>query len=612
MGKIKVGVLVFLLFVQLGFMAIPAGVTDVDYDLTAVDVFSAAGTGNDAGTVSADPAIVEEVRDIIVSDYPMEIPPGVLEATTIPDMLDALGDPYAHYLRTAEFTDLMNVINMSFVGIGVVLNDHSEGIAISQVFQGGPAAEAGLRPGDILISADGVDLQGKSCMESAVLLRGEVGTQIELCFSRDGETLTVFLERRAVQIPQVTGEAYDTVGVIAISSFGMGMEKEFAETVKVLRQQGVQSFIIDLRGNGGGLVETALEMLGFFIGDQLAVVWETSKTRSSEVAVPQDLVIEEPVIVLADGISASASEIVIGALQDYKKATVLGRRTYGSGRFKQVFPLSNGDYFMMTITRFFTPGEKPVDFVGLFPDLQLSDETAMTAAMMLLREDFSTPGESDDAIAHDESGYLKWQVGSRSFRISLDEWRKEENWSAGQEMISQCLGSTSVSIGTAQGWQKISDEDLFRRWPVYYPGYRFLNQTALSGAQIAASPQDMVNLQETAGSRDIANPEAVTPQDMADPFDMAILQETTSLQDSQPVIIQGAVPYELLPYMNQAEFIDVTNGHRVEAVCRFREQGIEVIPLSYLSPSRYWLVITNGDKIGVVGEVDVEDPHSES
>jgi carboxyl-terminal processing protease len=578
-----VALILFVLFFQFGFAEVP--------EAAAV---AAAGAENDAESVLADPAVVEEVRDIIIADYPMEISQAVMEAATVPEMLDALGDPYAHYLQTRDFTNLMNVINMSFVGIGVVLDDHSEGIVVSQVILGGPAAEAGIRAGDILVSVDGVDLKGKSCQESVSLLKGEAGSMVELCYCRGEETLTVHLERRAVQIPQVVGDVFDSVGVVTVSSFGMGMEWEFAGTVQALREQGARSWVIDLRGNGGGLVDTALEMLGFFIGGQDAVVWQTSKEKSSEKAVPQVFTIDEPVIVLADGMTASASEIVIGALRDYEKAVVLGERTYGSGRFKQVFPLSNGDFFMMTISRFYTPKENPVDFIGLLPDLQLSEDEVLTAAKMLLknhpfdRDEGTGDGEATDtdgnidagvlgvAVSRDETGYLRWQVGAQSFRVSLSDWHMEENWSAGQELIDQCLGNTSVSVGTEQGWQEVSEEDLLRRWPVYFPGYQPLDILDV------ACPQDMI-------SREIVSSQDMTPW--------------------ETVFVQAVLPDNLLPYMSQAELIDAASGQRIEASCCLRDQGMELAASSSLLPDhQYWLVIADGDGGGTVGQLTINSP----
>jgi carboxyl-terminal processing protease len=523
-----------------------------DGKTVAEGTFALSPTDEDtAGESAADKAAagkdstLDEMRSIIKADYPLEIPPGVMEALSVPDMLQALDDPYARYMSVSEFSELMDVINMSFVGIGVSLEVHREGMLISKVFQGSPAAEAGLRPGGSIVRVGGVALSGLGIAASVAFIKGEPGSRVEVDYYRGDETMTSYIERRAVSLPQVTGEVSGTVGCIMLSSFGAGVDKEFGETVEALRRQGAQSWIIDLRGNGGGLVDSALEMLGFFIEDRDAVLWQTAKEMNMEKAIRQELTIDEPLIILANGMTASASEIFIGALKDYGKASVLGGQTFGSGRFKQIYPLSNGDYFMMSITLFYTPkNETPVDAVGLPPDVQISDKEAESAAMLLLKT------EGDNAQGRDETGYLKWNVGAQSFRVSLADWRKEENWHAGQELIDQCFGNTMVSVGSAQGWLPMSEEDVAEGWRVYFPGYQLL------GFQYI--PQTGSSLVQTS------------------------LIEGLRQRTGQAELV--------------AELIDETNGQRIQARCSFNDQGLEVSPQENLKPDRtYWLVFVNGD-----------------
>jgi len=512
------------------------------------------------------PKIVEEVRAIIKYHYPLDVPSGVDKATTIKGMLEALGDPYAQYMTAKEYTDFIGEINRTFVGVGVFLEAHPDGILVRQVFSGTPAQAAGLLAGDVIVAADGKPLKGLSPEAAANLIRGEAGSGVTLKWRRGGQEFSQTLIRAEIQAPLVEGELVGTVGYIALYSFGDGLTEQFEAIVKELRKAGAKTWLIDLTYNGGGIVDEALTLLGCFIGEKEAVTWKMAGIRITEKSIPQETIIQEPVILLTNNYTASASEIVTGALKDHRAAAVLGEQTYGSGRFKSAFRLSNGDFLYMTITQFYSPYNIAVDAVGLAPHVKLNEQEAVRAGMLLLK---SGPLETEPAAgkppaastpkAKDETGYLRVMVGPQLYRAALSDWQQEEYWGAGQRLLDAMYWTTMIDVGTADGWRAIPEEYLKERWRIYYPGYTVLTQ------QIIASQ----------GSSTI---KAILSSDL-----------------------QGRLA--------QAQLIDALSGQRIQCAVEPASGGFKMTPSGKLAARHeYWLVIPGSDgKTGGIAIVRTRD-----
>jgi carboxyl-terminal processing protease len=256
---------------------------------------------------------------------------------------------------------------------------------VETVYDDSPAERAGLRVGDVVTTADGRSLAGRPEQASTALIKGPAGTDVTLGVLRDGRRLTKKVTRATISIPVVAGEAEraggERVSHIALATFSSGAHGELVAAIRRARQAGSEGIVFDLRGNGGGLVKEAQLVASAFVADGAIVTTKgrTVPERTLE-ALGQPAAGKLPTVVLVDGGTASASEIVAGALQDHERATIVGTKTFGKGVFQEVIPLSNGGALDITVGQYYTPdgrnlgggGTKTGD--GITPDVRAEDD----------------------------------------------------------------------------------------------------------------------------------------------------------------------------------------------------------------------------------------------
>ena len=284
--------------------------------------------------------------------------------------LDALGDPYTNYFSPEEFDGFLESLNGSFTGIGAYLEQEGQYVVISSPIKGSPAAKAGLMSGDRVLEINGTSLVGSSTDTAVKLIRGDAGTQVTLKIERPSEkrTFTVTITREQINIPEVEYEMLENqIGYIQLSSFGDNAVTDFYGAVGKLKAQGAKGLVLDLRQNGGGYLQAAVQIASAFVPEGEPVVWEVGKAGKSALR-STGRAINLPAAVLVDNGSASASEVLAGAIQDYKAAPLVGVQSFGKGTVQQILYLSSGGGIKVTIAEYLTAKERHVHGIGLTPD----------------------------------------------------------------------------------------------------------------------------------------------------------------------------------------------------------------------------------------------------
>lgn len=420
--------------------------------------------------VAAERDAIDEVRELLKTEYVDEVPADVLNAPTIKDILTKLGDKHTEYMTQAEYEIFLGSLDRAFSGIGIELEMVSEGILVMKVMTGYGADKAGIQAGDIITEAAGTPLAGRDAEFCVSLLRGPEGTSVALKVRRDTQTLSLAVERSVIEQPLVDSRIIgDYTGYIAIYSFGADTVAQFAAHVQALKDKGADSWIIDLRDNGGGYTQGALDILGYITGEKPAVLLR-SKSALSTVhnATKQDFTLDGPVILLTNRYTGSSSEIMTASVKDHRKATIIGETTYGSGRVKSLIPLTNGGYLKMTVYRFFSPYNQPIDEVGIAPHLELAGADELEAALLLLKHHNQDVARNDSG---DKSGYIKLSTGPNHFVLAAEDLRSEANWAAGRKILDSADAATALKLGTSAGWDALPEAWLKERHKIYYPGY---------------------------------------------------------------------------------------------------------------------------------------------
>lgn len=389
---------------------------------------------------------LQQAGALLEEYYVDPIPDSVLAQEDLDSMLAALGDPYTVYMTQEEYQAFLNSVNGgSVVGIGVsiqsAVTDH--GFLILSILPDSPAQQAGLEAGDYIQSIDGVAVTDSA---QSADLTGKAGTRVTITVlsGSTGETRTLTLTRKAVQIPIVTDSLVDGTAVIQCVSFGDTTAQTIAQALKEYDSLN-RPFILDLRANPGGSTNAAADSVGSLVGNHNITYFRDGDEDYSKVypsSSDPDLT-DQPVIILTDGDSASASELFSAAVRDYKAGIAVGGRTYGKGVAQIVldeasYPdLFEGDALKITAYRFFSPDGTTNDMVGVLPTLLISQEYAPAAALLLTA---SQPGDSQ--------GYWKLDLAGCTFYVSQQQAAQEDYRDAFTQLLESLPPSAQLSQGT--------------------------------------------------------------------------------------------------------------------------------------------------------------------
>lgn len=295
-------------------------------------------------------------------------------------MLESLDDPYSKYLNKKNYAEQNSSIDSRITGIGVNITSVGGQTYVVNAIEDTPAAAAGLKQGDIIIKVNGKSISGMKTSEVADLVRGPIGSYVDLTILRKKNTLNKHIQRQEIQIKTVKSSVDKNIGYIQIISFiGSTTTTEFLEALE--KTDKTKGLIIDLRGNTGGLLPNAVFIANLFInkGNLVSIVGRNGYKRNIY-AQETEYTIEKPMLVLIDGGSASASEILSGALKDYHRAKLLGTKTFGKGMVQKIIPMPNETGLNLTIAKYLTPSGHDINKKGINPDIEvkLSQKDVMT------------------------------------------------------------------------------------------------------------------------------------------------------------------------------------------------------------------------------------------
>jgi carboxyl-terminal processing protease len=291
--------------------------------------------------------------------------------------VEQLDDPYSVYYTKEEYDDLKEDDSGYYDGIGVVVSQDTttNEIMITRVFENGPAAEAGIKRYDVIEEVNGTSVSNMTLSEVVTAIRESEGKKVTLSIDRDGEKLTVESELAEVESEMVVSQMLeDKIGYIAIYEFIDTTYEQFQQACETLKEQGMEALVLDLRSNPGGLLDQVQEVADDFLEEGSVIVSTEDKQGNKEyLKANSDVSLDMPLVVLVDGYSASASEILAGVIKDYKIGTLMGQKTYGKGIVQRIFPLSDGSAVKLTIAKYYTPNGDYIHGKGIEPDIEIKD-----------------------------------------------------------------------------------------------------------------------------------------------------------------------------------------------------------------------------------------------
>jgi len=334
-----------------------------------------------------------EVLKKINEEYVDEVDQSKSMDAAINGLLQSL-DPYSAYMTPESFEGMQTETSGKFGGLGIEVGMESGVVKVISPIDNTPASKAGLKAGDYIVKIDGVQVQGKSLMDAVDLMRGLVGSSIKITVRRRGvkKALIFNITREIIQVQSVKSELIDNnIGYIRLTSFNENSSEQIKKKVKKLNKtKNLKGYILDLRNNPGGLLSQAIKISDFFLENGEIVSTKSRKVSENRkwFAKRGDITGGQTLIVLINYGSASASEIVAGALKDHKRAIILGESSYGKGSVQSIIPLKNRGAIRLTISKYYLPSGKSISKIGVTPDIEIIESS----------EDFKFNSETDNQL----------------------------------------------------------------------------------------------------------------------------------------------------------------------------------------------------------------------
>jgi len=323
--------------------------------------------------------LFSEVLEKVKQDYVEEIEQSEVMDAAINGVLQSL-DPYSSYMSPEMYKNMETDTRGEFGGLGIEVGMESGVVKVISPIDDTPASRAGIKAGDYIVKIDGIQVQGKTLMEAVTLMRGPVGEPIEITIRRKGKKKALIFEiiREIIQVKSVSSKVLENnIGYLRLTSFNENSSRQLKKIIKKIKSENkIKGFILDLRNNPGGLLSQAIQITDFFLNDGEIVSTKGRKKRENRIwfAKEGDRIDGKPLIVLINYGSASAAEIVAGALKDHKRAILLGENSYGKGSVQSIIPLKNKGAIRLTISKYYLPSGKSISEIGVTPDFEIEEE----------------------------------------------------------------------------------------------------------------------------------------------------------------------------------------------------------------------------------------------
>ena len=315
---------------------------------------------------------LNQYREIIDKYYLGDVDETKLEEGAIKGYIEGLDDPYTEYISKEDMDSYLDDTMGNFVGIGIYMikNTKYDKIQVLSTIKGSPAEEAGIQSGDLIVSVDGVEYKADDMTAVSNKIKGEEETKVTVELLRGSENIKYELTRSKVKVNQVEGKVItNDIGYIKFTSFDETTAEDYKKQYQELSKKNIKSLIIDLRNNGGGIVDQTLEIADYIADKDSVLLYEVDKNNKETVRKAKtDPIINMPIVILTNENTASASEILAGALKDLGKAKTVGTTTYGKGVIQQILKLNDGSGLKITIEEYQTPNKNKINKVGIEPD----------------------------------------------------------------------------------------------------------------------------------------------------------------------------------------------------------------------------------------------------
>ena len=327
------------------------------------------------GIATPDPGLtkLEELQALIEERFIGEADPVAMGDAAAVGMIDSLGDQWSYYISAAEYESFVEQMQNAYVGVGitVTLLEDGTGADIIQVIKGGPAEEAGLLPGDVIVAVDGVRFDTSDMQDLTLRIKGEEGTTVDITILRDGAEMVFTVERRTIEVTVAEGEMIgDGIGLVTIYNFDDRCAQESIASIERLLAQGAKSLVFDVRNNPGGYKHELVELLDYLLPAGVLFRSESYTGATSEDRSDAKY-LDVPMVVLVNSESYSAAEFFAAALREYEAAQVVGEQTCGKGYFQQTYNLVDGSAVSLSVGKYYTPKGVSLADVGITPDVEV-------------------------------------------------------------------------------------------------------------------------------------------------------------------------------------------------------------------------------------------------
>lgn len=365
----------------------------ITFVLTSALLYNKLGTSKYINLSGVNSELIKKVvtlKTIFDSKYIGEISEQELIDSAIKGYAEGLGDEYTEYFTKEEMESFKAETEGNYLGIGIYMykNITDNTIVVLYPIEDSPAEKAGILSGDIIKKVDGIEYSGEDFNEIASKIKGKEGTKVNLEIERNGNILSFEIERKNIDLYPIKSEILEnSIGYIKITSFGTECAKEFKQKFNELNKNKISSLIIDLRNNGGGIVDEALDIAEYVLEKDSIMLITKDKAGNEEIEKSSKKpIITLPIVILTNENTASASEILVAALKENNKATVVGQKTYGKGVIQELITLSDGSGVKVTTEEYYTPNRNKINGIGITPDKEITLPETVTSIYNIEKE----------------------------------------------------------------------------------------------------------------------------------------------------------------------------------------------------------------------------------